>query len=103
MAIIIPTFSEDRVVREVDPATGSTVDKPSVYCKDLNGCGEKTYSVGQIAIAVNSCTDCIKRFEGSASISYTVEGTNDWAGGPLVLFTELQNRLQAAYKTDCTV
>lgn len=78
MTITIPAFAEDRGPIKVDPLTGSTLTKPAAYCRDLKGCGEKTYSVGQISMSINECTDCVREFKGSASINYIVGESEPW-------------------------
>jgi len=97
MAITIPSFPEDRGPIKVDPLTGSTITKPSAYCRDLKGCGDATYTVGQISMSVNQCTDCVRDFKGSASINYIV-GENEKFDEAKKLIDYLMDELKAAHR-----
>lgn len=98
MPLTIPTFSEDRGPICIDPASGSTKTKPSTYCRDLKGCGAKDYSVGSMSISINECTNCVREFKGSLSMSYIVDTGLSFADVELML-NVVTTDLQASFKT----
>lgn len=95
MAITIPQFTEDRGPMKVDPKTGSTLNQPISFCKDLKGCGDPTYSVVSGAISVNGVDeDCAPVFKGSASVSVTAGPNESWTEAKKLIdavVAELQN------------
>lgn len=99
MAIVLPSFSEDRTTYFVDPVTGSTKTKPSTYCKDVKGCGEKDFTTGTMSMSINECTDCVRSFVGSATVSYLFKGPGNSAEDIDVLVNQIVTELKGAFKT----
>lgn len=98
MALTIPSFSEDRGPIKVDPATGSTITTPASYCRDLKGCGSADFSHGSISLSINNCTNCVREFQGSFSVSYILNTGHTFADVEL-MWNTAKTALSAAFKT----
>lgn len=80
MAITIPEFSQNRGNLRIDPFTGSTLQLPASYERDLKGCGNCDYVVLQQSMNINSNdANCKRSFVASLSISLILPSAS--AGG----------------------
>jgi hypothetical protein len=51
------------------PKTGSSLQVPISYCKDLRGCGDKEYRNVSSVVTLNYLDECIPRLNGVLSVS----------------------------------
>lgn len=60
---------EDRGIFFIDPITGSQVQKPISYCKDIRKCGVFDYRSVSASATLNYLENCTPRLNGVMSIS----------------------------------
>lgn len=68
---IIPPYAgwENRGNQFFHPETGSSLAFPIGYCKDIRGCGDKTYRNFSVVTTLNYLDGCVPRLNGVLSIS----------------------------------
>lgn len=68
---IIPPYAqwENRGNQFFHPDTGSSLSYPISYCKDIRGCGNKSYRNFSVVVTLNYLDGCVPRLNGVMSIS----------------------------------
>jgi len=68
---IIPPYAqwENRGNQFFHPETGSSLAFPIGFCKDIRGCGDKTYRNYSVVTTLNYLDGCVPRLNGVLSIS----------------------------------
>lgn len=98
MAIVIPNFPEDRGPFFVDPTTGSTLAKPSAYCRDLKGCGDQNYLFLSQSMNINGRDDdCVRLLLASASVKIILYGPEVTSVDIGTVMEYIQNQLEASF------